>query len=84
VFVSTGEFSIDRFSEVPPWRQLAGELRRQIESGEIQPGRPIPSKAQLRGRYEVAGATIDKAVSLLKSEGLLRSSPGMGLYVVRR
>lgn len=73
---------VDRFSETPPWRQIADELIRQIETGQIEAGRPIPSKAQLKGRYGVAGNTADKAVQYLKDLGLVRSSPGMGMYVI--
>lgn len=75
---------IDRYSDVPPWRQLADELRRLIASGQIQPHRPIPSKRQLTEEYGVAGATVDKAVQLLKDEGLVRTVIGMGIYVVER
>ena len=58
---------IDRYSDVPPWRQLADELRRQITSGEIPPHRPIPSKKTLTQTYGVAGATVlgDGRVTLI-------------------
>ena len=75
---------IDRYSDVPPWRQLADELRRQISDGEIAPRRPIPSKKTLMQTYGIAGATCDKAVNLLKEEGLVRTIIGMGIYVVPR
>ena len=69
-------------SEVPLYRQLADLLRGQIESGELPPGRPIPSKRTLRERFNVAGQTVDKATGLLKAEGLIRTTPGLGLFVV--
>ena len=75
---------IDRFSDVPPWRQLADELQRQITDGQIAPRRPIPSKKTLMQTYGIAGATCDKAVNLLKEEGLVRTIIGMGIYVVPR
>jgi GntR family transcriptional regulator len=75
---------IDRYSDVPPWRQLADELRRQILSGEIPPHRPIPSKKTLTQTYGVAGATVDKAIRQLKDEGLVRTVMGMGIFVTDR
>jgi GntR family transcriptional regulator len=75
---------IDRYSDVPPWRQLAGELRRQISDGEIAPRRPIPSKKTLMQTYGIAGSTVDKAVNLLKEERLVRTITGMGIYVIPR
>lgn len=72
---------IDRYSEVPPWRQLADELRQQILSGKIPPGRPIPSKRTAMQEWGIAGNTYEKVVGQLKAENLVRSSPGMGIYV---
>jgi GntR family transcriptional regulator len=75
---------IDRYSDVPPWMQLATELRRQILEGEIPPHRPIPSKSRLKQELGVAGNTVDKAVQLLKDEGLVRAVHGLGIFVVER
>jgi GntR family transcriptional regulator len=71
------------YSEVPLYRQLAGLLREQIESGELPPGRPIPSKRALRQEHGVSAQTVDKATALLKAEGLVRTVPGLGLFVTR-
>jgi GntR family transcriptional regulator len=73
---------VDRYSEIPPWRQVADELRRQILEGEIPPHRAIPSKRTAMQTWGIAGATFDKAVKQLKEEGLVRPVQGMGLYVV--
>jgi DNA-binding transcriptional regulator YhcF (GntR family) len=35
--------TIDHESAVPPYRQLAGILRDQIQSGELAPGAAVPS-----------------------------------------
>lgn len=73
---------LDREGSVPPYRQLAAMLREQIHCGEIPPDRPIPSKKTLMQEYGVAGKTIDKAVGILREEGLVRTVRGMGIYVV--
>ncbi|WKK24712.1 GntR family transcriptional regulator [Streptomyces olivoreticuli] len=59
--------------------QVAGSLREQIEAGEI-PER-LPSKAELRRIHGVGGSTIDRALAVLRSEGLIESVQGAANYV---
>jgi GntR family transcriptional regulator len=73
---------IDRYSEIPPWQQVAAEVRRMIVSGEIPPHRPIPSKRAAVQEWGIAGATYDKAVKFLKDRHLVASVSGMGVYVL--
>ncbi|MCX4704397.1 GntR family transcriptional regulator [Streptomyces sp. NBC_01373] len=75
---------IDREGPVPPYRQIADDLRRKIEDGTIPPGRRIPSTVEMEQEYEVARDTLRKATKVLKDEGLVESVRGMGLYVVDR
>jgi DNA-binding GntR family transcriptional regulator len=75
---------IDREGPVPPYRQIADDLRRQIEDGTIPVGRRIPSMVELEQRYEVARDTLRKATQVLKDEGLVQTVQGMGIYVVDR
>lgn len=75
---------IDREGPVPPYRQIADDLRRQIEDGTIPPGRRIPSTVEMEQKYNVARDTLRKATKVLKDEGLVESVRGMGLYVVDR
>ena len=76
--------TIDHYGDVPVYQQLAAILREQIASGKLAPRRPIPSKKALTQEYEIAGGTVDRAVDLLKAEGLVRTVPGRGIYVVPR
>lgn len=76
--------SIDRESPVPPSRQIAADLRRRIESGDIPPGRRIPSLTELEQQYDVARDTLRKAVRILRDEGLVETVRGMGVFVVER
>jgi GntR family transcriptional regulator len=72
---------IDREGPVPPYRQIAGILRQRIVSGQIPPGRRIPSLVELEAEFEVARDTLRKAVQVLKDEGLVETVRGMGVYV---
>jgi GntR family transcriptional regulator len=76
--------SIDHEGDVPVYIQLADILRARIESGELAPRRPVPSKRTLMQDYGVAGGTIDKAIGILRAEGLVRTVTGRGIYVTGR
>lgn len=75
---------IDREGPVPPYRQVADVLRRRIESGEIPPGRRIPSLVELEAEFDVARDTLRKAVQVLKDEGYVQTVVGLGVFVVER
>jgi DNA-binding GntR family transcriptional regulator len=74
--------SIDREGPVPPYRQIAAQLRAQIASGAIPVGRRIPSLVELEQTYGVARDTLRKAVQVLKNEGLVETVNGMGVFVI--
>ena len=64
---------------------LIGDLlRTQITQGEIPPGRAIPSKRRVQEEYGIGGHTYDRAVALLRDEGLVESVQGMGTFVKQR
>lgn len=73
--------AIDPLSSVPVYVQLASILSKQIESGILQPDRPIPSESTLRQEYGVARGTARKAVELLRDHGLVVTVRGRGTYV---
>ena len=75
---------IDREGPVPPYRQIADDLRRKIENGTILPGRRIPSIVEMEQEYQVARDTLRKATQVLKDEGLVETVVGMGIFVVDR
>ncbi|MBP2052972.1 DNA-binding GntR family transcriptional regulator [Streptomyces griseochromogenes] len=74
--------TIDREGPVPPYRQIAENLRARIANGTIPPGRRIPSLVALEAEFGVARDTLRKAVKVLKDEGLVETVTGMGVYVV--
>lgn len=75
---------IDREGPVPPYRQIADDLRRQIMDGTIPPGRRIPSMVEMEQTYQVARDTLRKATQVLKDEGLVETVNGMGIFVIDR
>ena len=73
--------TIDPLGETPVYLQLAAILRAAIESGELEPNRPLPSYTTLMQQHGVARGTAAKAVGVLVAEGLVRIVPGRGAYV---
>lgn len=75
---------IDREGPVPPYQQVANALRERIASGDIPPGRRIPSIVELEQEFGVARDTLRKAVQVLRDEGLVETVRGLGVFVVDR
>jgi GntR family transcriptional regulator len=65
----------------PQYRQIADLLRAAIDRGEYPPGSPFPSEPELAERYGVSRPTINRAVSILRGEGLVRVERGRGTIV---
>ncbi|MER5291558.1 GntR family transcriptional regulator [Streptomyces pharetrae] len=61
--------------------RIAADLRDEIMSGELRPGANLPSTIQLRARFEASNATVQKALHLLKEEGLVVGRAGAAVTV---
>ncbi|MFJ6662751.1 TetR/AcrR family transcriptional regulator C-terminal domain-containing protein [Streptomyces sp. NPDC091383] len=61
--------------------QIAGELRRRIETGELAPGERVPSTREITRQWGVAMATATKVLTELRREGLVHAVPGVGTVV---
>ena len=71
---------VDHGAAVPVWRQLAAILRARITSGQIPPGRVLPSEKQLEQEFGISRGTARKAIALLRDEGLVVTVAGRGTY----
>jgi GntR family transcriptional regulator len=63
------------------YEQVAADLRKKILSGEYSPGSKLPSRAQLRELYGISDTVSDKAMFVLRLEGLVETLPGVGVFV---
>jgi DNA-binding GntR family transcriptional regulator len=72
----------DHRSGEPPYLQLAADLRERIESGDLRPGDALPSINRLAQETGLAKTTVQKAVQVLKDEGLVRGIHGWGVIVL--
>jgi GntR family transcriptional regulator len=68
----------------PMYRQIAEDLRNQIESGELGPGSQLPTEPDLRKRYSASRNTVRDAIRWLTNLGLVVTRPGQGTFVVEK
>jgi GntR family transcriptional regulator len=74
-------FILNPQSGVPIYRQLLDQVRRMVSSGQLQPGRALPSIRDLALLHAINPMTISKAYSLLEAEGLLERHRGKPMTV---
>lgn len=63
------------------YKEIAEELRRRIDSGELPPGGKVPGENELTTTYGVEQPTARRALEMLKNEGLIAAKRGSGTYV---
>jgi GntR family transcriptional regulator len=68
----------------PLYRQIAQDLRKKIESGELQPGEKLPNEMEFREVYDASRNTIRDAIKWLTIRGLVDTRPGQGTFVTQR
>ncbi|GAA2233268.1 GntR family transcriptional regulator [Streptomyces amakusaensis] len=61
--------------------RIAADLRDEIMSGDPGPGGRLPSTVQLKARFDASNATVQKALQLLKDEGLVVGRAGSAVTV---
>jgi DNA-binding transcriptional regulator YhcF (GntR family) len=72
---------LDHDSGEPLYKQLAALLRVQIKEGRLT-GR-VPSVKSLAQDHGVSHITAEKALAILRQEGIIRAVVGKGHYVSR-
>ncbi|MFC9356030.1 FCD domain-containing protein [Rhodococcus sp. NPDC057014] len=62
---------------------VAQKLTERILSKQVEPGHRLGTKAELRTEYGVAGGTLNEAIRLLETRGLVYAKPGPrgGIFV---
>lgn len=68
----------------PLYRQIADDLRRRIESGELQHGMRLPTEDQLMECYHASRNTVRGAIKELTIIGLVYTLHGKGTFVSQR
>lgn len=66
---------------LPIYAKIAEMLRSEIKSGSLKPGAQLPTEEELCRLYNVSRGTIQKALNLLVSEGIISRRRGIGSFV---
>jgi GntR family transcriptional regulator len=65
----------------PMYQQIADDLRKQIESGNLRQGSQLPTELELGGKYNASRNTIRDAIKQLIAQSLVETRPGQGTFV---
>jgi hypothetical protein len=68
----------------PMYRQIAEDLRAQIESGKLRPGQQLRTELELREHYGASRNTVRDAIKWLITLGLVETRPGQGTFVTEK
>ncbi|MFG3554392.1 winged helix-turn-helix domain-containing protein [Micromonospora sp. NPDC047557] len=63
------------------YREVAEDLAARIRSGEYAPGERLPTYNELSDIYNVSVTTVQRAVIVLQTRGLVVGLQGRGLWV---
>lgn len=63
------------------WRQIAGEIEREVAAGTHAPGDKLPTEFAFAQRFGVNRHTVRRAIAYLVEKGLLHVEQGRGTFV---
>lgn len=65
----------------PGFREIAEQIRTQIQGGSLRPGDEVPSQRAIATTYGVSRPTATRALELLAHEGFVHTVQGSGTFV---
>ena len=74
-------FRVDAGSDVPIYRQLVQQVRRDVMLGRLRPGDQLPSVKEVVDALSVNPNTVVKAFSELEHQGMVVRRQGVGTFV---
>jgi GntR family transcriptional regulator len=74
-------FILDESEGRPVYRQIAGEIEREIATGILRPGEALPALRALAAELRVNPNTVQQAYKLLSLKGLVEVRRGQGTFV---
>lgn len=72
---------IDPFGDEYTYLQVANDVARRIEAGEVT--EKLPSERSLAEEYGVAYTTVRHAMEVLRERGMIQTVHGRGTFVAR-
>ena len=77
-------FRLDPKSGVPPYIQVANQVRHALRLGLLDAGDQLPTVKDVVGQLAINPNTVLKAYRELELEGLVEGRAGVGTFVLRR
>ena len=75
---------LDTKSGVPPYLQIAHQVRQALVAGVLVPGDQLPTVKEVVTQIAVNPNTVFKSYRELEREGLVEGRPGAGTFVLSR
>jgi GntR family transcriptional regulator len=75
---------LDPKSGVPPYLQIAEQVRQALIAGVLGPGDQLPTVKEVVTQLAINPNTVFKGYRELEREGLVEGRPGAGTFVLRR
>lgn len=66
--------------KTPIYKEIRADLIHEIVQGDYS-NKQLPTEIELCEKYQVSRMTVNKALSMLVHEGLIRRTPGKGTFV---
>jgi GntR family transcriptional regulator len=82
--VSMLTLRLDTRSGVPPYLQIAQQIRHALVAGVLLPGDQLPTVKEVVTQLAINPNTVFKSYRELEHEGLVEGRPGAGTFVLRR
>lgn len=70
-------------AQQPRYQEIADELRRQVETGELPQESQLPSEVELEMKFSASRTTVRDAVKVLVAERLLETRAREGTFVTK-
>jgi GntR family transcriptional regulator len=77
-------FHLRTGSGVPPYLQIAQQIRQAVRRGVLDIGDRLPSVKEVVAELAINPNTVQKAYRELEHEGLVEGRQGVGTFVARR
>jgi GntR family transcriptional regulator len=68
----------------PLYRQIAEDLRRQIDEGQLAESEQLPTEDQLIESYHASRNTVRAAIKDLTTRGIVQTRHGIGTFVIEQ
>lgn len=75
---------ISNNSDIPIYEQIKREMKRAINSNELESAEMLPSVRNLAKDLRISILTVKKAYDELESEGYIKTVQGKGSFVISR